>query len=156
MLWIFLAKICAGALSPLSTPLYHYCICQVAPGALKSHQVTLGRCIPRTPLWLRKRTISPQLSSNQWCAHCCRHHIQLSSDDIHQMNGNIWAVAILVHDPSKYLSVQQEWYCKLSIAEALGKRWLYFLEMLYDFTPCLLYGMLSGIWKDTNSTLKFL
>ena len=40
------------------------------------------------------------------------------------------------------------------IAEALGKRWLYFLEMLYDFYTLLVIRNALWIWKDTKFYFK--
>lgn len=139
MLWIFLAKICAGALiSTFHNSLYHYCIVsggtwgsQKPPGHFGLPDL-LGR-----PMAEEIESISPQLSSNQWCAHCCRHHIQLCP-----MTSIKW-MEIFGQLPFWFMTqvntwvFNREWYCKLSIAEALGKRWLYFLKVLYDFYTLL-------------------
>ena len=48
----------------------------------------------------------------------------------------------------------KEWYGTLLIAEALGKRWLYLLEMLYGFYTLLVIWNALCIWKDTKFHFK--
>lgn len=75
------------------------------------------------------------------------------------INRNIW-IEISGHLPFWFMTqvntwvFNREWYCKLLIAEALGKRWLYFLETLYDFYTPLVIRNALWIWKDTKFHFK--
>ena len=157
MLWNFLAKVCAGALiSTLRTALL---LCSVGwyRGLSKATRSFWADRPPRTPLRLKNESISlsrPQINDVSTAATTASSYAPVTS-----ISRNIW---IEISGPLPFWFMTQvntwvfnrEWDCRLLIAEALGKGWLYFLEMLHEFYTLLVIRNALWIWKDTKLHFK--